>query len=213
MFDKLTRKLYSPVISDILDELGFPDHTMNQELRPLKTNMVLSGRAMPILMSEGGEVTDEPYQHMIEATDRLAPNQVPVIATSDCRAAAVWGELFSTAAKMRGCRGAVVDGLTRDSRKVMPMNFPLFSLGTSPHDYKGRAKVLSLGAPIHSGNTTVRMGDIMFADIDGVVVIPQEVERETIAKALEKAGKENVIKKELLEGGLLGEAWKKHHVL
>lgn len=213
LFDKMTSRLYSPVISDILDELGFRNHTMNIDIRPLRSDMVLSGRAAPVLMAEGRETSDNPYQRVIGVIDHLSPGQVPVIATSDCRTTAVWGELFSTAAKVRGCRGVVVDGLARDSKKVLSMGFPLFSVGTSPHDSTGRAKILNYGMPIRSGNVTVRPGDVVFADMDGVVVVPKEVEKETIDRAFEKAGKENVVRKELLQGKSLGEAWKKHHVL
>lgn len=213
IFDEVERRLYSPVISDILDELGFPDHTLNREIRPLGDGMVLSGRAFPILMGEGREATEDPYRQMIEAIDHLSLDQVPVVVTSGCRTTAVWGELFSTAAKMRGSRGVVVDGLTRDTRKVLPMGFPLFSVGTSPHDYKGRARVMSYGKRVRSGNATVGPGEFVFADIDGVVVVPREAEKETLARAFEKAGKENVVRRELLRGKLLGEAWEKHHVL
>ncbi len=213
MFNRVDRLLYSPVISDILDELGFPNHTLNREIRPLADGMVLSGRAFPILMAEGKGPMEDPYRSMIEAIDNLSLNRVPVVIASGCRTTAVWGELFSTAAKMRGCRGAIVDGLTRDTKKVLSMGFPLFSAGTSPHDYKGRAKVLSYGKRVRSGNATVIPGDLVFADIDGAVVIPREAEKETIARAFEKAGKENVVRKELLKGKLLSQAWKEHHVL
>lgn len=213
MFDEMARRLYSPVVSDILDELGYPNHTMNREIRPLRAEMVLSGRAFPIRMAEGKGPVDDPYREMIEAIDRLSPNQVPVLVTSDCRTTAVWGELFTTAAKMRGCRGVIVDGLTRDTKKVLSVGLPVFSVGTSPHDYRGRAKVLSYGEPVYSGSVTIGPGDFVFADVDGAVAVPPEAEEETFRRALEKAGKENTVKRELQQGKLLSEAWKKHHVL
>ena len=115
IFDQMERKLYSAVISDILDDMGLRNHTLNNLIRPIRHDMVLAGRSRPMLASRVFEVPDEPYKVTIEALDSLKPDDVPVIVTGDS-SAAVWGELLSTATRARGARGTIIEGCARDTR-------------------------------------------------------------------------------------------------
>jgi 4-hydroxy-4-methyl-2-oxoglutarate aldolase len=212
-FDRMERELYSAVISDILDDMGIRDHTLSNQIHPIRGDMVLAGRAMPIVASKTFEVSEEPYALTIEVLDSLKPDQVPLIVTNNDSSTALWGELFSTASRARGARGTVMEGLARDTRKVLEMGYPLFCTGTMPTDSKGRAEFIKYGHQVRCGDATVRPGDILFADLDGIVAIPSDVEDEVIERAHKKATKENVVRDELLGGKLLADAWKKHGVL
>ncbi len=213
LFNKMERVLYSPVISDALDEVGIRNHTLNRLIRPLDQKAVLAGRAMTILVSEKYEVVDDPYKMTIEALDSIKPGQVPVLATNNNTSTALWGELLSTASRARGARGTIVDGMSRDTRKILDMKYNVFCTGMMPTDSKGRAEFVSYNRPIRSGDTLIEPGDIVFGDLDGVVSIPKSVASDVLDLAFEKASRENVIRDELVKGSLLREAWARHKVL
>ncbi|HWP46933.1 MAG TPA: RraA family protein [Candidatus Limnocylindrales bacterium] len=213
MFNKMTEKLYSSVISDILDGLGIRQHTLSRQIRPLYDGIVLTGRAMPILMADVFEIYPEPYKLMIEAMDSLKEGQIALVCANGSTRAALWGELFSTATRARGARGVIIDGLCRDVRVIREMRFPVFAIGVSPLDSMGRSVAIAYNCPVESGDATIHPGDILFADPDGIVVIPRAVEKEVITRAFEKVEKENLVREELQRGMLLGEAWRKYKVL
>ncbi len=213
LFNRMERLLYSPVISDALDEIGVRNHTLNRLIRPLSEKTVLAGRAMTVIVSEKYEVVDDPYRMTIEALDSIKPGQVPVLATNNCTTTALWGELLSTASRARGARGTIVDGLCRDTRKILEMGYKVFCTGMMPTDSKGRAEFVSYGRPIRSGDALIEQGDIVFGDLDGLVSIPKSVEKDVLDLAFEKASTENVIRGELLNGKLLKDAWAKHGIL
>ncbi len=212
-FDKMERELYSAVISDVLDEMGIRNHTLNVLIRPLRANMVLAGRAKPMVASKVFEMPEEPYKIMIEALDSLKQDEVPLIVASSGSSTAMWGELFSTASQARGARGAVIDGFARDTRKILEMDYQLFCAGMAPTDSKGREQIISYGRQVRSGDATVAPGDIIFADLDGVVAIPREVEDDVLTRARKKAGKENLVRDDLRSGKMLADSWRKHGVL
>ncbi len=211
-FQRMEKELYSAVVSDALDEAGVRNHTANPRIRPLREGMVVAGRAATMLGATVYEVPAKPYEMMIQALDRLRPNEVAFLAAEKVDAA-IWGELLSTACRARGARGAVIDGVTRDVKKILEMDYPVFCGGTTPTDSKGRADFIQYGTEVRSGDTVVRPGEIVFADLDGVVVIPREVETEVLKLSFEKAAKENLVREELAKGRLLREAWEKHGVL
>src|SRR2546425_12955649 len=126
LFEKMERLLYSPVISDALDEVGIRNHTLNRLIKPLNQKTVLAGRAMTIVISEKYEVVDDPYKMTIEALDSIKPDQVPVLATNNNTSTALWGELLSTASRARGARGTIIDGMSRDTRKILEMKYKVF---------------------------------------------------------------------------------------
>jgi regulator of RNase E activity RraA len=158
-------------------------------------------------------VPAEPYAIEIEAVDSLLPGEVMVVSTAESKRNAPWGELLSTAAQSRGARGAVVDGLVRDTRKIQAMGFPLFAAGIKPVDSKGRGVVVDYNRPVESGGVLVTPGDLLFADDDGVVVIPSEAVPETIQLATSKVALENHTREELQNGAYLRDVYLRYGVL
>lgn len=213
-FDGLEKKLYSAVLSDILDEvLGVKNHVMHHSIQPIDPKMVVMGRAFTILATDVYEVPENPYELEIEAVDSTSKGEVIVATSNGSNSSGFWGELLSTGAKGHGCRGAIIDGLTRDKKMIMKMDFPLFVKGSSPHDSKGRTEVIAYQVPIICGGVLVKPGDLVFGDLDGITVVPKEVEDEVIKKALEKVSAENTVRGELLEGASVREVFDRYHVL
>jgi regulator of RNase E activity RraA len=168
---------------------------------------------MTVVISEKYEVVEDPYRMTIEALDSIEPGQVPVLATNHNVSTALWGELLSTASRARGARGTIVDGMCRDTRKILEMNYKVFCTGMMPTDSKGRAEFVSYNRPVRSGDALIEPGDIVFGDLDGVVSIPKSLEKDVLDLAFEKASTENLIRDELLDGKMLKDAWAKHRML
>ena len=143
----------------------------------------------------------------------LKPGDVLVASTQRSIRTCLWGELLSTASVARGANGAVIDGYTRDVRLIQRMQFPVFSSGMYPVDSAGRGIVIDYNITINCGGVLVRPGDIIFGDIDGVVVIPQNAAREVIERAVEKVKGENITREALKNGATLREVYEKYGVL
>ena len=213
LFDMMEEYLYAAVISDALDATGFREQAMHHTIRPLLPETVVVGRAMPVLCLDVYEIPDEPYQQEIAAVDSLKQDDVLVCSTNGSTRICFWGELLSTAARARGARGAVIEGFIRDVRKIMQMQFPIFTTGITPVDSNGRGEVVAYNVPIECGGVTVNPGDIVFGDADGVVVIPQSVETQVIEAALEKVSAENRTRDALQEGATLREVYDRFGIL
>ncbi len=212
-FEKMRQMLYSAVIADILDELGYRDQCMDFGIVPLNADDVVCGRAFTCLAADVYEVPENPYQKEFRTVDSLKKDDVLVATTNGSVCSGFWGELLSTAAVGHGAAGAVIDGLSRDTRAIRKLKFPLFLRGTHPADSKGRTDVIDYDCVITCGGVTVHPGDLIFGDFDGIVVVPQEVEEECIRLAFEKVEAENVVRGELLAGASAEEVWNKYHIL
>ncbi len=213
LFNMMEEQLYAAVISDALDAAGFREQAMKHTIRPLLPETVVVGRAMPVLCLEVYEIPDEPYQQEIAAVDNLKQDDVLICSTNESTRICFWGELLSTAARARGVRGAVIEGFIRDVRKIMGMRFPIFTTGISPVDSNGRGEVVAYNVPIECGGVTVNPGDIVFGDADGVVIIPQSIEKAVVKAALEKMRGENRTRDALREGATLREVYDKYGIL
>jgi len=208
--------LYVAVVCDILDEMGFRNQAMHQRIRPLLPNMEqcgFIGRARTFRWMETDHVAENPYEKEIEAMDSLKQDEVVVHSTDHSGTNAPWGELMSTVAKRNGAVGCVCDSQVRDCQKIIEMNFPVYYTGIRPLDSKGRAIVMDYDVPVRCGEVLVNPGDLVFADFDGVVVIPKEVDSVVFKKARKKVSNENSSRKELLEGKRLREVYQKYKAL
>lgn len=174
---------------------------------------VVVGRAATVLAGDQVDLDGEPYALQIEAIDTLQSGDVVVASTGGTTGCAFWGELFSTAARARGARGAIVDGAVRDTRSIDAAGFSVFGTGTRPVDSMGRLTVYAHGVRIRCGDVVVEPGDLVFGERDGIVVVPSALEDEIVDAALEKADREDGMRDELRAGTSLAEAWRRHRVL
>jgi 4-hydroxy-4-methyl-2-oxoglutarate aldolase len=216
-FDFIRKNLYVAAVCDILDELGYRNQAMHQRLRPLlpdPESCGFIGRARTFRWMETDYIIEEnPYGLEIEAMDSLQPGDVAVHSTDYGGTNAPWGELMSTIAKRKGVAGCVCDSQIRDCVKIIRMGFPVFFSGIRPLDSKGRAIVQAYDVPVRCGEVLVHPGEIIYSDFDGIVVVPQAVEQDVFNRAKEKINKENLSRKELLNGKSLREVYNKYKAL
>lgn len=206
-------KLYTAVVSDSLDQLGHRHQAMREYLRPVHKGCVFAGWARTISCSDIYHIPEDPYDVEIAAVDSLLPGEVAVVGTQKSVRNAPWGELLSTAAKARGARGAVVDGLVRDITKMEEINFPVFAAGIKPTDSMGRGIVTAYNVPVECGDVIVNPGDFVFGDHDGVVVVPGHMVKEVLDLAFDKVTRENHSRDELQKGAYLRDVFAKYGVL
>jgi 4-hydroxy-4-methyl-2-oxoglutarate aldolase len=210
------RTLSAAVLSDTLDSLGLMQQAMRPFMRPLDDVLQLIGRArtglyMPVFEHRAGE---NPYAVEIALVDDLRPLDVVVLACNGpTDRIAPWGELLSTASLARGAAGCVTDGLVRDVAQIRAMRFPVFCGGIGPLDTKGRARMVERDVPVMCAGVSVRPGDLVFGDVDGVVVIPREAEQEVVRRALEKVSGENQSRDALQRGEKLADVFRRLGIL
>jgi 4-hydroxy-4-methyl-2-oxoglutarate aldolase len=221
LFASMRAHLFTAVVGDVLDKMGYLHQFLPPEIRPLREDMVAIGRAMPVLEADffmaadaggHGEFASKPFGLMFRALDSLKPHEI-YIATGASPRYALWGELMSVRALHLKACGAILDGYCRDSAGILQLGFPTFSYGSYAQDQAPRGKVVDFAVPIEIGAVRIRPGDIVFGDRDGVLVIPREAEAEAIALALEKVATENKVRKAIEAGMSTQEAFMQYGVM
>jgi 4-hydroxy-4-methyl-2-oxoglutarate aldolase len=208
-------KLYTAVLSDVLDELGHPNQALPPSIRPLDDAQTMVGFARTGIYREVYRVVpdENPYELEIALVDDLKRNDVAVLGCGGSRRIAPWGELLSTAARARGAAGCLTDGFVRDIRQIRTMAFPVFHGGIAPLDSKGRGKIAEIDVAIHLAGVAVQPGDLVVGDADGVIVVPQSVEARVLERAFEKVDGEDRTREELARGAKLADVFARYRVL
>ena len=201
------------VVSDALDRLGRRDQVLDLAIRPLWPEARLAGVAVPVVIVADTSEPELPYDGELTALDGLRPGDVPMFVVETGVRCASWGELFSCAAIGRGAAGLVVDGLVRDAAQIQALGFPTFARGLSPLDTFARAVVTGIDVDARVGGVDVRPGDHVVADIDGIVVIPQEMATDVAEAVVTKHRLEGNARADLLAGMGIREVWAKYGVL
>lgn len=214
--EQIRTQLYSAVVSDVLDSLGYRNQAMKTFVRPIDDSHVVFGPARTgMYMKVSSHVEGEnPYDIEMDLLDDVRPGDVVVFGVDGPTEKIVpWGELLTTAARARKAAGCVTDGLIRDVKQIREVGFPVFHGGIGPWDSKGRGKMVTKDVPIECGGVIVNPGDYIFADVDGIVVIPNQVLEKTIAAALEKVNGEGKVRAEILAGSTLRAVYEKYGIL
>lgn len=212
LFKLMRTVLYTPVVGDILDSLGCYHQFLPQPIQPIRESDRLAGRAMPVLVADAHGPQQRPFGKLTEALDQLRPGEVYVTSGGEMRCA-YWGEILTATARTRGALGAVVNGYHRDTPQVLEQNWPVFSRGRFAQDSSVRMQVIEYRCPLEIEGAWIDPGDLIFADLDGVVVIPRRHEAEVIERALEKARGEKLVRKEIEAGMSSTEAFRKYGIL
>lgn len=213
--DAIRERLYTAVISDVLDACGYRNQALASAIRPLDDALVMAGYARTGVYREVYHVEpgENPYALEIALVDDLKRDDVVVFGCGGSQRIAPWGELLSTAAKARGAAGCVTDGLVRDTRQIRRLGFPVFHGGIAPLDSKGRGKVAEIDVPIRCAGVLIHPGDLVVGDADGAVVIPREVEDEVLKRAFDKVSGEDSTRAELEAGAKLADVFARHGIL
>lgn len=204
-------RLYTAVVADVLDKLGFRNQCMHSRIRPLWPQAKCAGFALTVQTVPARDLAPaNPYAGELLAVDSLQPGDVLVVSESKW---SFWGELLSTAARYRGCKGVVLDGPTRDSLAIQAMKFPVFHVGFHPADSLGRLDVVAHNVTITCAGVLVHPNDLILADHDGVVVVPHGIAEDALQRAEEKVRGENLVRKALADGMSCTEAFRKYGIL
>jgi 4-hydroxy-4-methyl-2-oxoglutarate aldolase len=213
--NEIRERLYTAVLSDVLDELGHRDQAMPPSIRPLDDALVMAGYARTGLYREIHRIVpdENPYELEMALIDDLKADDVAVFGCGGSRRIAPWGELLTTASRARGAAGCVTDGFVRDIRQIRTLRFPVFHGGIAPLDSKGRGMVAEIDVPIACAGVAVAPGDLVVGDADGVIVVPRAVEAEAVRRAFAKVTSEDRTREELAAGARLADVFAKYKVL
>lgn len=213
LFALVRDRLYTPVVGDCLDVEGLPHQFLPPEIRQLTPGSVVVGRAMPVLITDVFGPQTKPFGRLTEALDQLGNGEVYLARNGGDVPTAAWGEILTATARARGAAGAVIDGYHRDTRQVAAQDWPVFSRGGYAQDAGIRKVVVDYRVPIEIGQVTVAPGDLVFGDVDGVLVVPRGVERDVLSAALAKASGENLVREAIEQGMTSTAAFAKFGIL
>ena len=205
--------LYSAVVCDALDSLGYREQSPRVQLRPMTGVDKLVGRCKTTLWADMMHEDPNPYELELIAVDGCKPDDVMIAAAHGSMRSGIWGELLSTAARNAGCVGAIIDGAVRDTQKMTEMGFACFARGASPYDSQNRQRVIDVDVSVQIAGVTFDPGDLVIIDADGLVVVPQAVEAEALRAAWEKVHAENITRDAIKDGMKATAAYEKFGVL
>ncbi len=211
-FQSMAEQLYSPVIGDVLDTLGHWHQFLPQAIQPLTPPMKIVGRALPVQIVDAWGRQESPFGKMTDALDAILPGEI-YVATGGSMNCAAWGEIMTATARMRKGAGAIIDGFHRDTPRVLEQSWPVFSRGRFAQDAAVRSRVADFRCPVEIGGVHISPGDLIFGDLDGIVVIPRAVEDEVVELALKKAAGEKVVRKAIEAGMSSTDAFRKYGIL
>jgi len=209
----MRESLYSAVVADALDALGYPNQSPRIQIPPLTGIEKLVGRCKTTLWADMSHVDPSPYELELQAVDSCKPDDIMIAAAGGSMRSGIWGELLSTAARNAGCIGTIVHGAIRDVSKMRDMGFAAFAIGTCLYDSQNRQRVIDVDVSVEIHGVTFNPGDLVFADLDGIVVVPQAVEQQAIKAAWEKVHAENITRDAIKAGMKAVDAYKKYGVL
>ncbi|MBN1294045.1 MAG: RraA family protein [Candidatus Latescibacteria bacterium] len=210
--DKL-EKCYSAVLMDVMDQMNFRVQCMDPAIKPLVPTMRTWGEAVTMYFETVTEVPEKPFQLEMEVLDDIKEGQVIVTQCNAVSLSAFWGGLLTNAAVGRKAAGAISDNGARDYNEIVSLNFPTFCKGLSPYDSCGRMDGKERDISVVCGGIRVDPGDLIFGDVDGVVVVPLEIVDEVIARAWEKVQGENTVREELRAGASVVKTFEKYGIL
>ena len=199
LFDLIRQNLFTAVVGDILDREGHWHRFLPQPIKPLNPAHRIIGRAFPVQLADVAGPQSRPFGQLTEALDSIAPGEV-YLATGGSMNCAAWGEILTATARTRGGAGAVIDGYHRDTPRVLEQDWPVFSRGSFAQDAGVRSSVVNFRCMVEVDGVLIEPGDLIFGDIDGVLVIPKQIEERVIRLAMEKVAGEKVVRKEIEAG-------------
>jgi regulator of RNase E activity RraA len=200
LFEIMKKELYTGVICDMLDTLGYSHVYLPREIQSIRSSDIMVGRAYPTIICDVYGEQETPLGLLSEAIDHISEDEVYIV-TGGARRCSYFGEIMTATVKRRGAVGAVIDGFIRDTRQIFEQDFPVFCMGRDAQGSLYRNQVIRYGCPVEIGNILIKPGDLVFGDIDGVVVFPREIEEEAIQVTLAKVRGEKDTR-EAIENGM-----------
>jgi regulator of RNase E activity RraA len=191
---------YTGIIHDVMRAMGLRDFTLPPEIRPLFADQTLAG----VVATVSGRVdrSADPHQTLLGWTGLLSRAQADtvLICQPNDSTVAHMGELSAETLKLKGVRGYVADGGCRDVNFILEQGFPVWCRYLTPRDIVGYWLPDSYDQPIRIGEVTIRSGDLVLGDRDGMVILPQAQAEAIVAAAETAIGTENLVRKAILAG-------------
>lgn len=221
LFNIAKKELFVALVGDVLDKMGFQHQFLPPSIKPVQTDFIVIGRAMPVLEADVFEevtkdsnnpIMEKPFGIMFEALDDLKEDEVYICSGASPNYA-LWGGLMSTRAIKLKAAGAVLHGWSRDTNEILKLDFPTFSYGGFAQDQGPRGKVIDYRIPIEIEGVRIYPGDMVYGDRDGVLIIPKDAVKEAFQGAIEKARGEQLVKKALENGMSTVEAFEKFGIM
>ncbi len=218
LFALMRAELATCPVSDVMEQLGFLYPMLPPEIRPLRSDMVMIGRAMPVQdeppvpYGNPPRFDAKPFGLLFESVEALRPHEVYIASGGPMHSARL-GDLLVLRARELGAAGVVLNAHVRDANSILALDIPAFAHGTYAYGLQGRHNVVDFRCSITIGKTRIRPGDLIFGDGDGVCVIPHEAEAEILSKAIAKNQLERNIRKEIGAGRSVVDAFKKYGVM
>jgi regulator of RNase E activity RraA len=209
-FTERLSKCYTGVVHDIMRDDGHKNFTLPSSIRPSKNKYILAGQ---IFTMEGSvDQTLDHHETLLAWTGFLskAPNNKVVICQPNNHEVALMGELSAETLQLKGVRGYIVDGGARDLDFILKIDFPLWSSFYTPRDVVGFWKPTDFEKTIKIGDTVINNNDYVLADIDGVVIIPQNNIEDILNRSEKLINTENLVRKSIKEGMDPQEAYLKY---
>lgn len=211
--EQMRQELYCAVVCDALDQVGLYHQSPRITLARQTGQGLLVGRCKTTLWADMFHQDPRPYELELQAVDACSADEVLIAAAGGSMRSGIWGELLTTAAKNRGCIGAIVDGAIRDVDKIADMGFNVFAKGRCLYDSLNRQRVIDLDVPVQIDGVVFSPGDLVFADSDGIVVVPKKVESDVLRLALAKVHGENKVRDAIRDGMTAVGAFEKFGIL
>ena len=199
--EMMRQHLTVPLLCDALDAAGCTHQSPRVPLLPITLqDVILIGRCRTTLWADMAHVDPQPYELELKAVDSCRPDDVLVCAAAGSMRSGIWGELLSTAARNSGCVDVVVDGAVRDVSQMRNMKFPVFARGRCPYDSRDRQRVIDFDVTVEIDGVVIHPGDLIAADQDGIVIVPQAVELSVVRAAWHKVHAENEVRDAIRAG-------------
>ena len=213
LFAIMKKELYTGAILDTLDPMGYMNQALPREIQSIRPNdtSVLVGRAYPTIICDVYGKQEDPLGILYDAVDNIEEDEVYMVAGGAFRAS-YFGEIMTTTVKRKGAVGAVIDGYHRDTALVLPQNFPVYSRGKDPRGSSFRNQVIRYRVAVDINGVWVEPGDLVFADIDGVLIIPKKIEVEAVEASLSKVRTEKDTVEAISKGMSAVQAYEKFGV-
>jgi regulator of RNase E activity RraA len=203
-------QVYSAAITDVLHERGYEEQTLDPEITPIEPGISTAGIAFPIVGRSNRSVdADESLRTFLRMHEDIAENHLLLYDTNDDSSAHL-GELEVTSLQPRGCNGAIIDGGIRDTSVIKERGFPVFHKYSSPVDCIFRWELLDWNVTAVVGGVEVSPGDVVVADDDGIVVVPEGIAEEVLHDAEEMVNSESDVRKALADGMSPMAAYEEH---
>jgi 4-hydroxy-4-methyl-2-oxoglutarate aldolase len=215
LFALMRSELSTCPVSDVMEQLGFPFPMLPPEIQPLRRDMVMVGRAMPVQddppipHGSPARFDAKPFGLLFESIEALRPGEVYVASGGPVDAARL-GDMLTLRARKRGAAGVVVNAQLRDVNGILALGMPAFARGSYAYGLQGRHNVVDFRCSITIGKLRIRPGDLVFGDGDGVCIIPREAEQEVVTRAIAKTRSEREARKAIEAGQSVIDAFNKH---